>query len=743
MTVEATAHPRAGRSDPTFALLGPPDETMLLALPPLLVAAAILSLHENGPELQLRATVPALVLLLWPVVFFLSRRLGYLASAWTLVCGYIIGIGLVVGWSQVPAALHLLALPAGLAALLIGSAGGLAVASAASLLLLVAPPSLLPVSAPLRLTTAFGTWGTVGLVWLATRQLAVALQWSWASYLDCRSQLERARDHQVQAKQTLEDLAAANLQLTRLNRLAQALRQAAEEAFRAKEQFVANVSHELRTPLNMIVGFSEMILGAPQAYGKIPPTLLADLAVIARNSQHLASLIDDVLDLSQIETGHMALSRERVPLREIVDGAVVAVRPLYASKKLYLETEVPEGAAVFCDRTRIREVVLNLLSNAGRFTEQGGVCLRAWQEAGDLVVSVSDTGPGIAAEEEAKLFRPFQQLDDSLRRRFGGTGLGLAISKSFVELHGGRMWLESQKGKGTTFFFSLPIDPPAAVDAGVSRWFNPHWHYEERTRRSLAPVPVLRPRFLVLEEGNTLQRLVSRYLDGAEIVPVATLEEAVRQLSRVPAQAVLANGRQGSDALASLRETAGLPYGTPLIACSLPELSDAAGALGVAGYLVKPITRDALLSALDRLRREVKTILVVDDEPEALQLFKRMLASAERGYQVRVAANGAQALRVLRQERPDVVLLDLVMPEMDGFRVLETRAGDPALQDVPFIVISARDPAGEPIVSDSLAVTRGGGLSASQLLMCIEAIGGILGTAGQQADPAPQADRSG
>ena len=173
---------------------------------------------------------------------------------------------------------------------------------------------------------------------------------------------------------TLEDLASANVQLARLNQLAQGMRHAAEDARRAKEEFVANVSHELRTPPNMIVGFSEMMLQAPQTYGKkIPSALLADLAVIQRNSQHLSSLIDDVLDLSQIEVGKMALTKERVAFQEVVQAAVTAVRPLFDSKGLHLKTEVPgDLPLVFCDRTRIREVVLNLLSNAGRFTEHGG-----------------------------------------------------------------------------------------------------------------------------------------------------------------------------------------------------------------------------------------------------------------------------------------------------------------------------------------------------------------------------------
>ena len=172
-----------------------------------------------------------------------------------------------------------------------------------------------------------------------------------------------------------------------------------------------------------------------------------------------------MLDLSQIEADQMALAREHIRFEEILEAATVAVRPLFKSKGLYLNCEVAgDLPPVFCDPTRIREVLLNLLGNAGRFTEHGGVLVRVWQEQGDLLVSVRDTGPGIAPAEIDKLFQPFQQLDGSIRQRFGGSGLGLSISKRFIELHGGKIWVESRTGAGTTFCFRLPIDlqPPRA-----------------------------------------------------------------------------------------------------------------------------------------------------------------------------------------------------------------------------------------------------------------------------------------
>jgi CheY-like chemotaxis protein len=356
-----------------------------------------------------------------------------------------------------------------------------------------------------------------------------------------------------------------------------------------------------------------------------------------------------------------------------------------------------------------------------------------------VVVSVADTGPGIAQEERAKVFQPFQQLDPSLRRRHGGSGLGLSISKHFVELHGGKMWFESQEGTGTTFFFRLPINPPPPPADDLTRWLSPEWHYRERGRPSLAPAPSVRPRFVVLEAGNVLQRLLNRYFDSAELVPVSTLDEAIAELSRTPARALLVNDVAAGEARQRLNLSAGLPHGTPAIVCSVPGTHEAAGTLGVSDYLVKPVAREALLAALDRLPLKGRTVLVADDEPEALRLFWRMLASSPRGYRVVAAGDGQRALRMLRELRPAVLLLDLVMPGMDGFQLLAAKRDDPTIRDIPVIVLSARDPAGQPIVASALAATRAGGLSVAQLLAAIRSLTGILATAGQAGDPAPQA----
>jgi signal transduction histidine kinase/CheY-like chemotaxis protein len=718
-------------------------ETILLILP----AVAGLGLILLGTAAQFAqqpgVLVTAGMLLLLTTLVWLVKRWCYVAAAWVLVLGCVLADLLAVNRAGFPLTLPLLAVPVGLATLAISRKAGLAVASALTLLLWLAPEQLIPGDPGLRVVTALLMWSTLGMVWLLLRPLLTTTQWAWSGYESSQLALEQARDVQVELKQTLEDLNAANAQLTRLNKQAHALRLVAEEERRAKARFVANVSHELRTPLNMIIGFCEMITESPEAYGEdIPAPLLADLSVVLRNSQHLSSLIDDVLDLSQIDAGQAALTKERVALAEIVQAAATAVRPLFISKGLYLDIDVPEDLpALLCDRTRIREVVLNLLSNAGRYTEEGEVRVKSWQKGHEIITSVTDTGPGISQEAQTKLFQPFQQLSEAASRRRGGTGLGLSISAGFIELHGGSVWVESEPGQGAAFYFRLPIDPPVALERPALGRYNPDQQPEERARRPRRVAPGVGPRIVVTESGNAMQRILSRYLDGAEIESVGSLGEALDDLAQTPAQALLVNDMQVGQALERL-SAANLPHGIPALVCAIPGAEQATGVLGVTGYLLKPIAREALWAELDRLR-PVKTVLVVDDEPDALQLFGRMLEAAGRDYRVLRASNGREALDLLRWQRPDVVLLDLVMPEMDGYQLLDAMSRESALRDIPVVLISARDPLGQPIVSKALAVTMRDGLSVQQVLLCIKALSAILSQDGQAGDPAPPAASAG
>jgi signal transduction histidine kinase/CheY-like chemotaxis protein len=674
------------------------------------------------------SVLPVVVVTLWLSLYLLNTRLWLSQAVWQI--GMATTITLAVHLFQRSELALFYALLPLMAVVTVGWAGGLA--SELLVIALVGWIARQPAMPPVSTTVIVVGGAFTGLLgWASTRALLTVTQWSIFNFGRARQTMEEALEQRVELKQTRADLIQVNAELTRLSDRLRVMHQVAEEARRAKEEFVANVSHELRTPLNMIIGFSEMITQAPQVYGvNLPPALLADITTIQRNSKHLAKLVDDVLDLSQIEAGRMALSKTWTSLDGIIEAAVVAVRPLFASKSLYLETDLPPDLpVVFCDNTRIRQVALNLLSNAGRFTEVGGVRVTARVQGDHIVVSVADTGAGIAPEDQAKLFEPFRQLDGSTRRRHGGSGLGLSISKRFVEMHEGKMWLESEVSVGTTIYFSLPIHPPLLTPLpgdSARRWFNPHQPYEPRPHRSKATQQQPAPRFVLWEQEGTLHRLFVRYIGDAEIVSTHSIEEAIAEVSRSPAQALIVNAPPsflGTEATAQLND---LPYGTPTVICWVPGDEEAARQLGVVRYLVKPVTREALLAALADLEGEVANVLLVDDKPEVLQLFGRVLASADRPYRVLRATNGAQALDMLRQRHPDVMLLDLMMPGMDGFQVLREKHTDPGIRDIPVIVISAKDPVGEPIVSDALTVTRSGGLSVRDLLACTQAIGMVL-----------------
>ncbi|MBX3012814.1 MAG: hybrid sensor histidine kinase/response regulator [Caldilineaceae bacterium] len=726
-------HPSAARA----ALYELRQETFWWVLPGLYGAGfLLLALATTLPD-PLQGGLPALLLFLLALLVWQIRPLHYETAVWTVIAGCLAVNLLLVVYGQLHATIFLFVLPIGLATYWLAIKSGIVAALLSTLFLWYAPAALRPFDPLLGNVTVVGMWGVVSLIWLTSYPLLTAIGWYWTSHEESRRALEQARDHQEQLGRLVADLADANLQLTRLHMVAAAMRQAAEDARTAKEQFVANVSHELRTPLNMIIGFSEMISQTPTLYGAaLPPALLADLDVILRNSRHLSHLIDDVLDLSQIEAGQMALTKERVAVSDLITAATVAVRPLFAAKNLTLQADLPSDLpAIFCDRVRIRQVLLNLLSNAGRFTEVGGVQIRASQANGFVTIRVEDSGPGIPPELMQRLFQPFQQLDDALSRRMGGNGLGLSISKRFVDLHEGQMWVTSDVGVGTTFAFRLPVNPLASpAPGGVAGWLNPEWDFRQRTRPSTAPTATVQPRFVVLETADRLQRLLRRYLDQVEITAVRTLPEAIQAVTQTPAQALLINDLAWEENFQQLRDLAELPYGVPLLHCALPGDHAVADQWGLADYLVKPVARATLLAALERLPLPNRTILLVDDEPDALQLYRRMLASAEQPYRVLRASNGQEALELLTSQRPAALLLDLVMPKMDGFRLLAAKNQDPALRAIPTIVMTARDPAGQPIVSSTLTVTQQGGLSVAQLLACITTITELLAHSGQAGD---------
>lgn len=672
----------------------------------------------------------ALLVMVTPITAWIVQSYHYRASVWVFTLGCAIVI--LIAQRSYPANYIItgLAFLVALTGLFLDKWASVVTALGSTAIwwwLTASPTSIASVQASSLFVLLF-IWSMVLLSWSATKPLYTVVQWSWFYYTQALANAEAARDRQAELALALNDLEEAHRQLVFLNRMVHASQLEAEEAGRAKIEFVANVSHELRTPLNMIIGFSETLLDAPRIYRvNLPPALMADIAAIHRNGYHLQNLIDDVLDLSQIDMRRMALNKERTSIVPLIREAIEAIRYLYESKQLTLTVELAEELPeVLCDRTRMREVLLNLLSNAGRFTDQGGTVVRAWRTDHRLVVSVTDTGPGITPEQQKRLFEPFQQLDAGIRHRFGGSGLGLTISRAFVEMHGGRMWVESEVDHGSTFFFDLPIPIVLSLnDPSVRRG----WSYQEpRDRPPRAPVAELRPRFAVIGEGNMLPRLLARYMPEVEILSIPTLEEAIATYASRPFQTLIANIESPEQMASYAAQRHLLPPHVPLLLSGFSTTANNALLLGVTDYLVKPIIRKKLTEVLQAITPPVHTILIADDDPDVFQLYFRMLSADEsHNYRLLHAGDGEETLYLLRTRHPDVLLLDLAMPRMDGYQVLAAKEADPAIGEIPVIVVSAIDMIAEPLTSALVVAVRREGVSAPELLSSWASLSEILG----------------
>jgi signal transduction histidine kinase/DNA-binding response OmpR family regulator len=527
---------------------------------------------------------------------------------------------------------------------------------------------------------------TATLNWLSSRYLHLTLRWAWTSHLRSLEKADESQRHRAELARTNRSLEEALYRLDRLNEdLVEAWR-VAEEAKRFKSRFAANISHELRTPLYIIVGFSETMLFAPESYGQtLPAAYRSDLMEIYESSRHLLSLTNDVLDLSQIEAGRMGLVKEPTDVAEVLQEAVDLIQPLVERKGLALQVKVHQPIPELrLDRTRIRQVLLNLLNNATRYTERGEITLQAQTDENQLLISVSDTGPGISAEQLERIFESFYQVDVSTSRRHGGAGLGLAISRYFVEMHGGRIWAESEPEVGSRFYFTLPL--PEGLREGD--------HLPARPHREV-PGTLVRAdekHVLVIHPDPIIAQLLERHLDRFRVVCAADMTAAEEQLSISRPRAIITSENNGAMVLSLANDgaqTLKLPS-IPVITCPMPTDIRSAFALGARGYLVKPVTTARLLSTLERCAPRARCILVVDDEPGVVRLLARMLLSIPERYQVLRSFDGDEALALMRTKRPDVVLLDLYMPEPNGFTVLEHMTGDPALAQIPVVVVSAK-----------------------------------------------------
>ncbi len=461
-------------------------------------------------------------------------------------------------------------------------------------------------------------------------------------------------------------------------------RRAAESASSAKSQFLASMSHELRTPLNAIIGYSEML--EEEAGERGDPESAADLQKIRAAGRHLLALINDVLDLSKIEAGKMDLYYETFELRPAMEAVASTIAPLVEKNGNALVLEMPDDlGAIRADATRVRQVLFNLLSNAIKFTERGTVTLAARRDPspeGDTIwFTVRDTGIGMTPEQLGRLFQSFAQAEASTASKYGGTGLGLAISRRFCEMMGGKITVESTPGEGTTFTVQLPADGSGEGDHAR----------ESRPSAETGEEGTV----LVIDDDSSTRDLLGRMLgrEGYRVLQAGSGAEGLR-LARaehpdVITLDVLMPGQDGWEVLAALKNDPEMA-GIPVVMLSITDDRNLGYALGASEYLTKPIERARLAAVLARYRRPPGgSVLVVEDDPDTRAMLRRSLERA--GWQVGEAENGRIGLERVAADRPSLVLLDLMMPEMDGFEFLDALRGRMGALSPDVVVITAKE----------------------------------------------------
>jgi len=513
--------------------------------------------------------------------------------------------------------------------------------------------------------------------------------------------LERRLERERQARKAAEAIAEektreiyeTNVRLQRLNdRLEELVRQrtaelaaARDEAVRAsqaKSAFLANMSHELRTPLNAIIGYSEILLEEAVELGQ--DVLKPDLDKIRGAGKHLLGLINDVLDLSKIEAGKMDVFVEEFDVVAMLADVRATIEPLVARNGNTLEIRCdPELGVMRSDQVKVRQALFNLLSNAAKFTKEGRITLEARRLAGEhgdrLGFEVSDTGIGMTPEQVARLFQAFSQADASTNRNYGGTGLGLAITRHFCRMLGGDVAVASEHGRGSTFTVTLPVVSKAREEvsrtAGAEGWAGT---------------------VLAIDDERATHDLLERELSakGYRVLHALGGREGLQLAREMRPDAIMLDVVMPElDGWAVLRELKADPAlrDIPVVLVTILGDREMGYALGAADYLTKPIDTDALLRALDRFMPAGRRaeVLIVDDDPATREMLRRTLAKG--GWTVAEAADGREALGRLEHAAPAIVLLDLMMPGVDGFEVLEAMRREEAWRDIPVIVITAKD----------------------------------------------------
>ncbi len=473
-------------------------------------------------------------------------------------------------------------------------------------------------------------------------------------------------------------------------------KQEAEAANMAKSKFLANMSHELRTPLNAIIGYSEML--TEDALEKNNQQSITDLQKIHSSGNHLLELINDVLDLSKIEAGRMEVSSETFQLQPLVEEVVNTMQPLIEkNNNVFKANYAAHIGDIVSDSTKLRQVLFNLLSNSAKFTQDGEITLNVTrkEKGGNAFFefAVRDTGIGISDQQLACLFQPFIQADDLITKKYGGTGLGLSISKRFIELLGGEITVESELEKGTVFTVILPVKLPEIV-------LDETQMLTEEASAVADAFPTVNINnesgtVLVIDDEKASRDLLKVHLEkaGWNVVFAADGQTGLKLAREIHPYAitldVLMPGLDGWSVLEVLKADPVL-NNIPVVMCTILDEKQRGFALGATDFLVKPINRSELKAALTRYcNKEQCHLLVVEDDEATREMLVR--TASKLGWSVAEAANGKKGLQCIEAQQPDLILLDLMMPEVDGFGVVEVLQKKQIWRDIPVIIVTAKD----------------------------------------------------
>jgi signal transduction histidine kinase/CheY-like chemotaxis protein len=458
---------------------------------------------------------------------------------------------------------------------------------------------------------------------------------------------------------------------------------AAEAANEAKSTFLANMSHELRTPLNAIIGYSEMLIEDAEDENE---DFIPDLDKINNSGKHLLGLINDILDLSKVESGKMELYLEEFDLEKVMNEIESTIKPLVEKNNNTMNIDYDTNVKTMkADVTKVRQILFNLLSNASKFTKEGIISIKVSDTntiENGIDFTISDTGIGMNPEQVEKVFKPFTQADEKTTRKFGGTGLGLTITKMFTEMMGGSINIESKEGRGTTFIVTMPV------------------HVIDKSKESLKLIDKVEKdaaySILVIDDDDNAQDMMRKFLEKHDytILQAKTGEDGLKLAAEHMPDAitldVMMPEMDGWEVLAALQANE-VTKNIPVIMLTMANEPDIGYSLGATDYLTKPVNWNELSNILKKhqIESDSQSVLIVEDDETTRNMLRKSLETNE--YKVRSAVNGKEALEKIQSSKPGLILLDLMMPEMDGFEFAERLRENKEWLDIPVVVITAKD----------------------------------------------------